>query len=142
MIGPTSISHGLPLKRRDFITAVGAAMALPLGAGQSRGVPTDLVRRPILSSGELIPAIGMGTWLTFNVGRSELAQRSRRDVLAAFLAGGGTASDQKRRLGGKEMAQISELDDHLRVVCGMLQAEGDGARLANLRTCGDFLGGQ
>src|SRR5688572_10637719 len=44
----------------------------------------------------------MGTWLTFNVGRSEVAQRGRRDVFAAFLAGGGTLVDSSPMYGSSE----------------------------------------
>lgn len=63
---------------------------------------SDPLRRPIPSTGELVPIIGMGTWLTFNVGRSELAQRGRREVLAAFLAGGGTLLDSSPMYGSSE----------------------------------------
>jgi diketogulonate reductase-like aldo/keto reductase len=88
--------------RRDFLSSLGATLALAPGARQSRAVPTDLVRRAIPSTGELLPVIGMGTWLTFDVGRSEVAQRGRRDVLAAFLAGGGTLVDSSPMYGSSE----------------------------------------
>lgn len=54
--------------RRRFVqtaAASGMAAALPGWALTAPGTP---MTRTILSSGEAIPAIGLGTWITFNVG--------------------------------------------------------------------------
>jgi len=62
------------------IAAAGLAAALPL-----RAAPLE---RLVPASGERLPAIGLGTWLTFDVGGGP-ERRSRGDVLAAFFESGG-----------------------------------------------------
>ena len=57
-------------------------------------VPTGkLLMRRIPSSGETIPAIGLGTSGPFEVGADEAARAPLREVLAAFFAGGATLID-------------------------------------------------
>jgi aryl-alcohol dehydrogenase-like predicted oxidoreductase len=56
--------------------------------------PADkLLMRRIPSSGETIPAIGLGTSGPFEVGRDEAARAPLREVLQGFFAGGGTLID-------------------------------------------------
>ena len=45
--------------------------------------------RPVPSTGEAVPAIGMGTWITFNVGGNETLRRARLEVLKTFFERGG-----------------------------------------------------
>ena len=60
----------MPLSNSDRRTvlaglAAGAAFGLPsIGLAQ----PDPPITRKIPSSGEAIPAVGLGTWITFNVG--------------------------------------------------------------------------
>ena len=57
-------------------------------------VPTGkLLMRRIPSSGETIPAIGLGTSGPFEVGTEESARAPLREVLAAFFAGGAALID-------------------------------------------------
>ena len=73
----------------QFLGAAGALAAWPAGAE-----PQAQLARPIPASGERIPAIGLGTWLTFDVGAADTAaRRARGDVLRAFLAAGGRLVD-------------------------------------------------
>ncbi len=59
--------------------------------------------RAIPASGEKVPAIGMGTWLTFDVAPG--AQRNARlAVLREFFAGGGTLLDSSPMYGYAEAA--------------------------------------
>jgi diketogulonate reductase-like aldo/keto reductase len=44
----------------------------------------------------------MGTWITFNVGRSDSARRARGEVLDAFAAAGGTLVDSSPMYGSSE----------------------------------------
>ncbi len=53
--------------------------------------------RPIPSTHEALPRIGMGTWSTFDVGPAEYA--ARREVLRAFFAGGGRVLDSSPMYG-------------------------------------------
>jgi diketogulonate reductase-like aldo/keto reductase len=77
------------MKRRDVL-AVGVSAAVPrLGHAAE-----PLLTRLMPSSGERLPAVGLGTWLTFHVAlgnASAIAQR--RLVLERFFAGGGRLVD-------------------------------------------------
>jgi diketogulonate reductase-like aldo/keto reductase len=80
--------------RRQVLAALGAA-ALPAARGQ----PAPL-RRPI--GRDSVPVIGMGTWLTFDVGDA-VAERARRaSVLDAFFAAGGGMIDSSPMYGRAE----------------------------------------
>lgn len=86
--------------RRDFIRAVGAAAAIgPLGAlAQSRAPIT----RRIPSSGETIPAIGVGTWLTFDAGADARRRAALVPVLRTFFERGGVLIDSSPMYGSSE----------------------------------------
>ena len=58
--------------------------------------------RKIPSSGELIPAIGLGSWLTFDVGDSNEELTPMRNVLKAFAQAGGTVIDSSPMYGRSE----------------------------------------
>lgn len=61
-----------------------------------------LLRRAIPSTGEKINAVGLGTWLTFDVG-DEVVQRTRRlQVLRAFFDAGGGMIDSSPMYGRAE----------------------------------------
>jgi len=65
--------------------------------------PAAVLERPVPGSGERLPAIGMGTWLTFDV--SPGADRDARlPVLREFFAGGGTLLDSSPMYGYAEAA--------------------------------------
>jgi diketogulonate reductase-like aldo/keto reductase len=87
-----------------FLGAGCAAAALPARA------QATILTRPIHATGERIPAIGLGTWLTFDVGAAESpARRARGDVLRAFLAAGGTLVDSSPMYGSSEAVIGAEL---------------------------------
>jgi len=95
------------MDRRDalgFLAAGWAATALPLRA------QSPVHARPIPVSGERIPAIGLGTWLTFDVGEADSpARRARGDILRAFLAAGGRVVDTSPMYGSSEAVVGAEL---------------------------------
>jgi len=79
--------------RRTFISTaalgvVTAAVHSPLARAQARTMQT----RAIPSTGERLPVIGMGTSGSFEVGPGD-EREALREVLARFLAGGGTLID-------------------------------------------------
>ena len=41
----------------------------------------------------MLPVIGLGTWVTFNVGADKAARETCTDVMRAFFAGGGRMID-------------------------------------------------
>jgi diketogulonate reductase-like aldo/keto reductase len=70
-------------------TASAAALA-PLGARAQGNEPAT---KPIPSSGERLPVVGLGTWITFNVGNDRRALDECAAVMAAFFAAGGRMID-------------------------------------------------
>ena len=85
-----------------------AAVSMPLAAA-----PGPLIARPIPSSGELLPVVGLGSWITFNVGADPAARAACTRVVQAFLAGGGRMIDSSPMYGssqaviGNALAQLS-----------------------------------
>jgi diketogulonate reductase-like aldo/keto reductase len=53
----------------------------------------DVLTRAIPSTGETIPVIGLGTWQTFDVGRSAADRKPPSEVLSSFTDLGGTLVD-------------------------------------------------
>jgi diketogulonate reductase-like aldo/keto reductase len=60
------------------------------------------LHKKIPSSGEQIPAIGMGTSITFNIGNDSVALAQRADVLRAFFEMGGGLIDSSPMYGSSE----------------------------------------
>jgi diketogulonate reductase-like aldo/keto reductase len=82
-------------RRREFIAAALAFAAPSLHAETAQ-------RRPIPASGERIPVVGMGTWLTFDVGDGVAERAQRKAVLQAFFAAGGGMIDSSPMYGRAE----------------------------------------
>ena len=79
---------------------MGAAAA---GAGPARAAAAaPLVQRTIPSSGESIPAIGLGTWRTFDVGRGADERAPLKEVLQKFVELGGKVIDSSPMYGAAE----------------------------------------
>ena len=92
------------MDRRQFLItggAAGVALALPLlsFAGVAAAGP---LTRAIPSSGQQLPVIGMGSWITFNVGRSHKLRQKRLEVLKEFFAHGGGMIDSSPMYGSSE----------------------------------------
>ena len=68
----------------------------------------------IPSSGEELPAIGIGTWQTFDVRSDRAALAPLREVLKAFSAAGGRVVDSSPMYGAAE-AVVGELTAELRL---------------------------
>jgi diketogulonate reductase-like aldo/keto reductase len=71
--------------RRATLTVL-AGLALPAAADA-------LLHKPIPSSGERLPAVGLGSWITFNVGDDPAARAACAEVMRAFFAAGGRLID-------------------------------------------------
>jgi diketogulonate reductase-like aldo/keto reductase len=76
------------------------ALALP-AAGRAQGAATVATRR-IPSTGEAIPLVGLGTWITFNVGNDPVARDACTEVMRAFFAGGGRMIDSSPMYGSSQ----------------------------------------
>jgi diketogulonate reductase-like aldo/keto reductase len=91
-----------PTRRRVLqgVAAVTAtAVAPPLRARAQAASPA---RKAIPSSGEAIPVIGLGTWITFNVGDDPVLRDECADVMAAFFAAGGRVIDSSPMYGSSQ----------------------------------------
>jgi diketogulonate reductase-like aldo/keto reductase len=91
------------LTRRAFVgsmTSFGATTALPaFGQGPAAGA---ILKKAIPSTGEQIPAIGLGTWITFNVGNDERLRAARAQVMQTFFDRGGSLIDSSPMYGSSE----------------------------------------
>ncbi len=91
------------MQRRDLLLA--GLTAAPM---RSRSQET-LLSRQVPSTGERLPAVGLGTWLTFDVALGNAAAVARRrEVVARFFAGGGRVIDSSPMYGRSE-ALLGEL---------------------------------
>jgi diketogulonate reductase-like aldo/keto reductase len=90
--------RGEPLTRRTVLRLMaGVAAGGPAGAGVA-----SILQRPIPSSGETIPAVGLGTWRTFDVGAAAAARAPLREVLQRFVELGGRVVDSSPMYGAAE----------------------------------------
>lgn len=88
-----------PITRRSLLLSGAAATLLPsLGAAQHGPVHT----KPIPSTGEPLPAIGLGSWITFNVGNDVEARDSCAEVMRAFFTAGGRLIDSSPMYGSSQ----------------------------------------
>ena len=60
------------------------------------------LKRPVPKTGELLHAVGLGTWQTFDVGGDAGGRAAARDVLARFAKAGGQMVDSSPMYGSSE----------------------------------------
>jgi diketogulonate reductase-like aldo/keto reductase len=85
------------MKRRGFLL-LGTAFAFGLASAQEKRIMT----RKIPSTGEEMPAIGLGTWQVFDAGNDAAARKPLREVLANFHKAGGKMIDSSPMYGSAE----------------------------------------
>ena len=61
-----------------------------------------MITRPIPSTGEAMPVIGLGTWPVFDVGTDDASRRPLREAVKTLVAGGGTMIDTSPMYGRSE----------------------------------------
>lgn len=89
------------MDRREAIRFLAASAATAVVA-PAHAAPSAPIERAIASSGEKIPAIGMGTWITFDVAGDAAAGATRRLILADFFDAGGRVIDSSPMYGSSE----------------------------------------
>jgi diketogulonate reductase-like aldo/keto reductase len=61
-----------------------------------------MLTRPIPSTGEMMPVVGLGTWPVFDVGTDEASRAPLREVVKTLVAAGGTMIDTSPMYGRSE----------------------------------------
>ncbi|HEX6958600.1 MAG TPA: aldo/keto reductase [Ferrovibrio sp.] len=91
------------LDRRGFIlsvSALGAAAMAGTAPGLAQG--NAITTKAIPSSGETFPVIGLGSWITFNVGNDPRGRDACAAVMRAFFAQGGRLIDSSPMYGSSQ----------------------------------------
>lgn len=86
------------MRRRELlqlIPALGVASAFAQTSA-------PLLTKPIPSSGEQLPVIGLGTWISFNVGNDTAARTQSAEVMRQFFAAGGKLIDSSPMYGSSQ----------------------------------------
>lgn len=101
------------LNRRSAIKimTLGAGSIL-IGPGQIGNSILQMNTRLIPSSQESIPVIGLGTWQTFDVGRSDAERNPLKEVLQILVEHGGSVIDSSPMYGRSEQV-VGELTTSL-----------------------------
>ena len=104
--------------RRTVLAGAGAALAVhALGAAAG-----GALSKPVPATGEPIPAVGLGSWITFNVGEDPLLRAECRDVMAAFFDAGGGMIDSSPMYGSSQEV-IGDAFAHLGRPAGLFSAD-------------------
>lgn len=96
------MAMGEGLSRRSFM---GLALSAAASCGARHALaaaPGPILTRSIPATGEALPVIGMGTWITFNVGADQKLRDQRVEVLRTFFERGGTVVDSSPMYGSSE----------------------------------------
>ena len=90
------------LDRRRVLQLLAGAAAVGLWPAVAPSAPAGLLTRSIPSSHEDMPAVGLGTWITFNVGNDPAARDACAEVMRAFFAAGGRMVDSSPMYGSSQ----------------------------------------
>ncbi|MDE0050441.1 MAG: aldo/keto reductase [Rhodospirillales bacterium] len=84
--------------RRAVMIGTAAALATPV----LRPAAAEALSRRIPATGEPVPAVGIGSWITFNVGDDPVLRAECRAVMAAFFEAGGGIVDSSPMYGSSQ----------------------------------------
>ena len=89
--------------RRRFMASAGAlSLTARVGPGRAWAAPGPVLEGAIPATGERVPVIGMGSWITFDVGDDTGLRDQRTEVLRAFFNAGGAVIDSSPMYGSSE----------------------------------------
>src|SRR5438034_8314038 len=91
------------VSRRAFLSGVAATSLARLRSTTAMAAPA-MTTRPIPSSGEAMPVVGLGTWQVFDVGADERVRQQPRAVLQELATAGGRMIDASPMYGRAEAA--------------------------------------
>ena len=90
------------VSRRAVLGAAAAAAASSMLRPLLALAQADPLTRPIPSSGERLPVVGLGSWITFNVGDDPELLDECAAVMQAFFAAGGRLIDSSPMYGSSQ----------------------------------------
>jgi diketogulonate reductase-like aldo/keto reductase len=98
------MDHNNPVsKRRTFLRQLGGlGVALLFRSSAISAAEQPAITKVIPSTGERLPVIGMGSWITFDVGEDSQARAERVKVLQAFFNNDGALIDSSPMYGSSE----------------------------------------
>jgi len=104
------------ISRRDTIKmlALSGTGILLNGFKLERFLGNNMLTRKIPTTGEEIPAVGLGTWRAFNVGSSESERNTLKEVLTLMKERGGTLIDSSPMYGSSEEV-VGDLTNELNI---------------------------
>jgi diketogulonate reductase-like aldo/keto reductase len=85
-----------------MVLGTGLAAGFAFTFGTSSGQTPRIMTRKIPSTGEDLPAVGLGTWQVFDAGSDSAARAPLREVIAAFAKAGGKMIDSSPMYGSAE----------------------------------------
>jgi diketogulonate reductase-like aldo/keto reductase len=94
--------HEFAVSRRAMIRTLSAGVAATLVRPWAALAQSAPITRPIPSSGERLPVIGLGSWITFNVGDDPQLRDECAAVMRAFFAAGGQLIDSSPMYGSSQ----------------------------------------
>jgi diketogulonate reductase-like aldo/keto reductase len=106
---------GFSITRREATRLIGGAAAtafLPVPMSAAENETARMLTRPIPSTAEKIPMVGLGTWQVFDVGASPNERQPLKEVLTRFVQLGGRVIDTSPMYGRAESV-IGELTSEL-----------------------------
>jgi diketogulonate reductase-like aldo/keto reductase len=120
-----------------LIAAVGASAFLPTPIAGS-AAPATMLLRKIPSTGESLPAVGLGTWQTFDVSPSATMRAPLKEVLQQFVNLGGKLIDSSPMYGESEVV-VGDLAAELNVTKKLFMAtkvwtQGQQAGITQMQT--------
>jgi diketogulonate reductase-like aldo/keto reductase len=91
-----------PITRRGLLRAIAATTAAAMLQPFSALAQAGLITKPIPRSGERLPVVGLGSWITFNVGDDAELRDECTAVMRAFFAAGGRVIDSSPMYGSSQ----------------------------------------
>src|SRR5688572_13573027 len=89
------------ITRREALLGLASASLL-LSSYSRKGMEKGMNTRPIPSSGEQLPLVGLGTWIQFDVGDDNAGRQSLTEVLNLMVQQGGKLIDTSPMYGRAE----------------------------------------
>ncbi|MBL0745268.1 aldo/keto reductase [Chryseolinea lacunae] len=108
------------MDRRTWLQQLSALGLLSLSSGW-KFMEDNLLQRPILGTSEWLPAVGVGTWQTFDVGDITPEREPLKAVLKTLVENGGSVIDSSPMYGQSEKV-VGDLSSELNLASKLFVA--------------------